>query len=122
MGLTMKEKDSVTKEVVARYKNASKDEKKKILDAYINLTGFHRKYAISKINSCIKRRTHVFNNKTITSCKVEIPKKKKRIYIPKYDDVFKATLIAIWSYFDYMCGQRLVPFIREKEKNLSLQK
>ena len=45
MGLTMKEKDSVTKEVVARYKNASKDEKKKILDEYINLTGFHRKYA-----------------------------------------------------------------------------
>ena len=60
MGLTMKEKDSVTKEVVARYKNASKDEKKKILDEYINLTGFHRKYAISKINSCIKRKTHVF--------------------------------------------------------------
>ena len=119
MGLTMKEKDSVTKEVVARYKNASKDEKKKILDEYINLTGFHRKYAISKINSCIKRRTHVFNNKTITSCKVEIPKKKKRIYIPKYDDVFKATLIAIWSYFDYMCGQRLVPFIKENITELA---
>ena len=113
MGLNMKERDSVTKEIANRYKNATKNEKKAILNEYISLTGFNRKYAISKINSCIKRKTYTFNNKTMISCKVEVPKRKKRKYISKYDQTFQISLIAIWTFFDYMCGQRLVPFIKE---------
>ena len=113
MGLNMKERDSVTKEIANRYKKATKNAKKAILNEYISLTGFNRKYAITKINSCIKRKTYVFNNKTMISCKVEVPKRKKRKYIPKYDQTFQISLIAIWSFFDYMCGQRLVPFIKE---------
>lgn len=54
MGLSMKERNSVTKEIAVRYKNATKNEKKAILNEYISLTGFNRKYAISKISSCIK--------------------------------------------------------------------
>ena len=113
MGLSMKERNSVTKEIAVRYKNATKNEKKAILNEYISLTGFNRKYAISKINSCIKRKTYTFNNKTMISCKVEVPKRKKRKYISKYDKTFQGSLIAIWTFFDYMCGQRLVPFIKE---------
>ena len=77
MGLTMEEKKSITKEIAERYKNADKDEKKEILDQYAIITGFHRKYAISKINACIKRKTYVFNNKTLTSCKERSTKKEK---------------------------------------------
>ena len=113
MGLSMKERNSVTKEIAVRYKNATKNEKKAILNEYISLTGFNRKYAISKINSCIKRKAYSFNNKTMISCKVEVPKRKKRKYISKYDKTFQGSLIAIWTFFDYMCGQRLVPFIKE---------
>ena len=77
MGLSMKERDSVTKEIANRYKNARKKEKKTILNEYISLTGFNRKYAILKINSCIKRKTYVFNNKTIDSCKERSSKEEK---------------------------------------------
>ena len=77
MGLNMQERDSVTKEIANRYKNATKKEKKTILNEYISLTGFNRKYAITKINSCIKRKTYTFNNKIMNSCKVEAPKRKK---------------------------------------------
>ena len=105
-----------------RYKNARKKEKETILNEYISLTGFNRKYAITKINSCIKKKTYTFNNKTMNSCKVEAPKKKKRKYIPKYDKTFQASLIAIWSFFDYMCGQRLVPFIKENIAELVKEK
>ena len=122
MGLSMKERDSVTKEIANRYKNARKKEKKTILNEYISLTGFNRKYAITKINACIKRKTYVFNNTTLTSCKVEVPKRKNRIYKPKYDKSFQTSLIAIWSYFDYMCGQRLVPFIKENIVELAKEK
>ena len=77
MGLSMKERDSVTKEIANRYKNARKKEKKTILNEYISLTGFNRKYAILKINSCIKRKTYVFNNKTMNSCKERSSKEEK---------------------------------------------
>lgn len=43
MGLTMKERNSVTKEIADRYRKSGKKEKKSILDEYIRLTGFHRK-------------------------------------------------------------------------------
>jgi len=72
----MKERNSVTKEVTERYKNASKNEKIKILNEYIAITGFHRKYAINKINSYIKKRNYSFNNKKMTSIKVIEPKKR----------------------------------------------
>ena len=122
MGLSMKERNSVTKEVAERYKNASKNEKIKILNEYIAITGFHRKYAINKINSYIKKRNYSFNNKKMTSIKVIEPKKKKRVYTKEYDEPFQTSLIRIWSYFDYLCGQRLVPFIRENIEALTNEK
>ena len=85
MGLTMKERNSVTKETAVRYRNAKKKEKKQILDEYVKLTGFARKYAIAKLNSCIHKREHEYNNVTIKTVKVELPKKKKRIYVPKLE-------------------------------------
>ena len=88
------------KKLLQDTKRKSKDEKKKILNKYISLTGFNRKYAITKINSCIKRKTYTFNNKTMNSCKVEVLKRKKRKYIPKYDKTFQVSLIAIWTFFD----------------------
>ena len=114
MGLTMKERNSVTKEIADRYRKSGKKEKKSILDEYIRLTGFHRKYAIAKVNSFIKKREFNFNGRTIKTTKVEISKKKrKRIYIPKYGHDVLKSLSKIWQTFDYMCGQRLIVFIRE---------
>ena len=118
MGLTMKERNSVTKETAVRYRNAKKKEKKQILDEYVKLTGFARKYAIAKLNSCIHKREHEYNNVTIKTVKVELPKKKKRIYVPKYGKDTVNSLNKIWRTFDFMCGQRLVPFIRENLEDL----
>lgn len=109
----MKERASVTKETAKRYKDADKKEKQIILNEYVKLTGFARKYAISKLNGCIKQREHIFNNVVIKTAKIENPKRKKREYIPKYGKDVLNSLIKIWRRFDFMCGQRLVPFIRE---------
>lgn len=65
MGLTMKEQNSVAKEIAERYRHSDRKAKKYILNEYILLTEFHRKYAIAKLNSCIKRREHSFNNCTM---------------------------------------------------------
>lgn len=121
MGLTMKERDSVTKETAKRYKKARKKEKSRILDEYVRLTGFARKYAISKLSSCIQKREHKFNNVTIKTAKVELPEKKRRIYAPKYGRDTASSLNKIWRTFDFMCGQRLVPFIRENLDELAAE-
>ena len=121
MGLTMKERNSVTKEIAERYRHSDRKAKKDILNEYIQLTGFHRKYAIAKLNSCIKKREHNFNERIIKTSKVELTKKKKRIYIPKYGIDVINSLIRIRQTFDYMCGQRPVPFIRENIDDLEAE-
>ena len=80
-------------------------EKKAILDEYAKLTGFHRKYATAKLNSCIKKREHIYNNCVIKTTKVELPKKKRRSYEPKYGADVISSLVKIWRTFDCMCGR-----------------
>ena len=74
----MKEPNSLTREIAERYHHSDRKSKKAIFNEYIQLTGFHRKYAIAKLNSCIKRREHNFNNTTIRTTKVESPQKKRK--------------------------------------------
>ena len=45
MGLTMKEKKAVTREMARKYKRATKKQKGKILDTLTGLTGYNRSYA-----------------------------------------------------------------------------
>ena len=45
MGLTMKQRRAVTKEMALKYNRATKKGKAKILDALIELTGYNRSYA-----------------------------------------------------------------------------
>jgi len=45
MGLTMKEKQAVTKQLALEYKRATKKEKGEILDSVIQLTQYNRSYA-----------------------------------------------------------------------------
>ena len=77
----MKKRASVIKETAKRYKDAGKKEKQIILNEYVKLTGFARKYAISKLNGCIKRREHIFNDVVIKTIKIEnLKRKKTQIY------------------------------------------
>jgi len=50
MGLTMKEKKAVSKEIAKRYKKARKREKGKILDEFTKLTNYSKCHA-----SCHRR-------------------------------------------------------------------
>ena len=46
MGLGMKDRQSLTREVAPRYQKARKAEKEKILDEFVKNTGYSRNYAI----------------------------------------------------------------------------
>jgi len=106
MGLTMKERASVTKETAKHYKDVGKKEKQIILNEYVKLTGFARKYAISKLNGCIKRQEHIFNNVVIKSVRIENPKRKKREYIPKYGKDVLNSLTKIRRTFEIRTAEK----------------
>lgn len=122
MGLTMQERNSLTREVAKRYKDATKKDKGTILDEYVKSTGLSRKHAVAKINGCIRRKEYVYNGRKIKSAKVEVPKRKKRIYKHYYDDEVLKCLIRIWNFFERMCAERLVPLIRENIEALFAEK
>ena len=77
-----------------RYHNASKEEKGKILDEFIKVTGFHRKAAIRLLN----RVSHA----TV---------KRRRGKSRKYGSEVAEALKAVWEASDRLCSKRLQPFI-----------
>ena len=78
----------------------SKKERSSILDEYSRNTHQNRKYVIRKIHSF--------------SLAPKERRKRKQIY----DGYVRDALVKIWKIFDYMCGQRLGPMLKEQIDNL----
>jgi len=57
MGLTMKEKQAVTREMATEYKRATKKQKGQVLDTLTKLTGYNRSYAARVLRKGRKRRS-----------------------------------------------------------------
>ncbi len=84
--------------VKKRYKQANKQEKCKILDELVLLTGYRRKYAINLLNCNEEEKVAAYISK-------KQPKKKK------YNESVRLALLSIWNATNQICSKRLVPFI-----------
>jgi hypothetical protein len=93
--------------IVGRYHSAVRSEKKKILDEFVNVTGFHRKHAIRALK------------RTSGDCAVTPP--RSRIY----DEAVRGALTILWEAADRICGKRLkeaIPtFVAAMERHGHLQ-
>jgi len=119
MGLSMKEKKALVKEVGKRYQQAGKKEKTKILDELVKTTGYNRKYALHILTN-LGRTTTVFLNGKAVKVQASISKRKKGGgRKPIYTDEVVKLLRKIWAFFWYRCGKILAPFIREQMKFLA---
>lgn len=108
MGLTMKERKSVTKEIAQRYQKSGKKQKGLILDEFTALTGYNRDYASYLLsNHC---RTVKTGKRTAIMADVRL--KAKRHRESPYEAVRKQ-LTEIWQIFDHPCGKRLKPILSE---------
>lgn len=56
MGLTMRERKAVIKQTAARYRRSSKKQKAKILDEFVETTGYNRRYAGWILRNWYKKR------------------------------------------------------------------
>lgn len=99
MGLTMREKRPVIREVGERYLDGGKKEKGEILDEICALTGYDRCYASQLLKhqkSAVRKRGRARS-------------KRER----KYDEKVVSALKQIWVIMDCVCGKRLAPGLRE---------
>jgi len=109
MGLTMKEKKAVTKELARRYRRASKKEKTMILNEFVALTNYNRFYA-SYLLSSHGKRIWVKSNVVMEA---QVNKKPKRQRMKIYDGKVLKALTKIWLIMGCICGKRLKPILKE---------
>jgi hypothetical protein len=115
MGLTMKERQALTRETSKRYRGAGKKGKTTILDEFAENTGYNRKYALRLLANWGKTETVKLAG-TVARLKADTRRKRKRGggRKPDYEAATIAALRRIWEFFDYLCGKRLAPFMREQ--------
>jgi len=99
-------------EYAGRYRKAKKADKTKILDEYLTLLGKgNRKYAILTLNREGKKQLRLIDGSYV-NVKITGAPRRKREYQKYYDGEVAATVIKVWRFFQYICGERLVPLLR----------
>ena len=77
-----------------RYRAGTKDEKLRILDEFVAVTGYHRKHVIRLLKAG-----------PVTSGSVRCSR------LPLYDAAVREALVVLWEASDRVCGKRLKPLL-----------
>ncbi len=83
----------LTEAVGERYRRSDRNDKRQILDEFVELTGYHRKHAIRVL------------------CREPQPPRAKPGPQRRYDDDVRAALITLWEAADRICDKRLKALI-----------
>lgn len=97
--MDMKSRNQYLKALIEKrgYLLKPKKEKSRLLDEYCQTTGQNRNYVIRKIRSGAYLRK-------------DFGKRRRKEY---YDGYVRSVLVKIWRVFDYPCGQRLEPLLKD---------
>ena len=110
MGLDMKTKRKITGVTAKRYRKSNKKDKGKILDEFVQTTGYNRNYALHMLANWGKSRLIGVNGKPV---KLRVGKRKASGGRPKkYGEEVIRAVRHIWEFFDYQCGKLLAPLIK----------
>jgi hypothetical protein len=108
MELTLKERQKLTGITSKKYRIATKREKTKILDTFIEQTGYGRKYAIHILANESKSQ---YSGRKIKLKAAHSGGGKRRVYDRIYDTAVLDALLIIWEAFNRQCGKLLAPFL-----------
>jgi len=100
----MAERRVLVRGVSGRYRRSSKKEKGRILDEFVEMTGYNRIYAAWLLNQ--QGRKVWVNRRLAVVGEVGIRRVRRRRRI--YGEDVKRVLIRLWKLLDYLCGKRLV--------------
>ena len=118
MGLTMKERQALADVTGSRYRKAKKTGKSRILDEFCQSTGYRRKYAIGLLQQAGKTQLQLIGKQT-ERVKITARTRRKRVYKRYYDEPVEKAVLALWAFFRFVCGKRLVPIIRDNPDTLA---
>jgi hypothetical protein len=108
----MKEKQALADVTGPRYRKADKAGKTRVLDEFCQSTGYHRKYAIAILRHAGKTQLRQIGKQTV-NVKITAQARKKRVYKRFYDEPVQKAVLALWAFFRFVCGKRLIPIIRD---------
>ena len=96
MGLTVKQRQAVMKELRGKYAHASKKEKSRILDTFVDLAHLNRSYAGSVLRAGgVRVKDHIHRPRASV-----------------YTGAILPALTEFWHLSDRLCGKRLIPFLQ----------
>jgi hypothetical protein len=109
MRLTMKERKKAAAIIAPRYQKARKKDKGIILDEFIELTGYGRRYASYVLRSHGKK-VRISEKKVLIG---DVRKRARAKRSRTYDDAVVEVLKKVWYIMDCICGKRLAPVLKE---------
>jgi len=112
MGLTMGQRKGVTKELASKYRGASKRRRSELLDQFVELTKYNRNYAGWLLRNYGRKRVVKLSGEWVEVV-VGGGRRRQGERPRQFGQEVKRALKVIWETFDFMCGQRLAPMIRE---------
>ena len=80
----------LTEVVGQRYRASPRTERRRILDEFVALTGYHRKHALRLLNKPMTSR-----------------RKTRQARSRVYDEAIREALVIVWEAGDRICGKRL---------------
>jgi len=105
----MKQRQAVTKVTAKRYQQASKKEKKQILDEFCRTTSYDRCYARWVLRQQ-GQRVQITPRLVLEG---DVAQRTRRTKARLYDDAVAGALVQLWELLDYLCGKRLVAILPE---------
>lgn len=110
MRLSMKERRAVTKALAEQYRRGSKKERGRILDQFVEATGYNRSYAGLLLRSHGKRVAVSPGVVVEGSVGVKKARAPRRSF---YGEQEVKALTKVWKTMDCICGKRLAPCLPE---------
>jgi hypothetical protein len=112
MGLSMKERSAIIRELAPKYQKERKRERSKILDEFVRLTGLKRGYASHVLKHYGTRKSVVLDGKR-TVVVLGQPRTRTRKREKTYDEAVIDALQRLWAFSNGLCGKLLAVFIRQ---------
>jgi hypothetical protein len=115
MGLTMRERHAVTRELTERYRKATKKQQGVLLNDFCALTGYSRYHARFLLRNCGREFTKTVGAKRVVFICAQAraegaARKRPRRY---GGAAFLEALKRLWALSDGLCGKRLKAFLTE---------
>jgi hypothetical protein len=114
MGLSMRERHAIVRELAPRFQRASKKQRSHILDEFVPLTGYTRCYAAFVLRTCGKKTVRSVGGHRVVfiPAHARSPGAQRHRPCTYGSPALLEALRRLWALSDGLCGKRLVVFIR----------